>query len=113
MNVLRMGNLSYGDSTKVYLSLPDTSTTCSSYTLPALPPGYSYSCQTSANYQKPDGTGWIPIAFLEDDGSPIISSLPIDPVNSPPYYYSYFPGGSYELAALLSEVRPQSINDNG
>jgi len=42
-----------------------------------------------------------------------LSILPVDPVNDVNYYYSYFPGGSYELIARLKYSKAQSINDNG
>jgi hypothetical protein len=47
-----------------------------------------------------NGDGWIPIRFSD---YPIIalSQLPIDPINQPPYYYSFVAGGSYELTAAL------------
>jgi len=108
-----VGIFNYGDPNIVYVSLPDTSATCASYTLPTLPPGYTYHCSTQENYKKPDGTGWIPIIFEGDLTGYSISSLPVDPVNQPPYYYTYFPSSSYELTALLSEPNSNSINDNG
>jgi len=49
--------MNLGTSTYVYLSLPDSSPTCSSYTLATLPTGYSYSCVTSATISNVDGAG--------------------------------------------------------
>jgi len=49
--------MSLGTSTFVYLSLPDSSPTCSSYTLATLPTGYSYACTTSTTINNADGTG--------------------------------------------------------
>jgi len=92
--------LNYASTNIVYISLKDDSPTCSSYIsqLPSLPPGYQYRC--SANPQNIDGTGWIPIPFNNFD---IINlaNLPIDPINKPPYYYTFVVGGSYEVTALL------------
>ena len=53
-----MGNLILGSATTVYVSLPDnTSTSCTSYALPSLPTGYSYSCKNSTDYRKNDSNG--------------------------------------------------------
>ncbi|MBM3205873.1 type II secretion system protein, partial [Candidatus Shapirobacteria bacterium] len=38
------GGTQMGSSSVVYVSLPDTSPTCGSYTLPPLPSGWSYKC---------------------------------------------------------------------
>ena len=109
-------DLYYGDSHTVYLSLPDTSPTCSSYSLPVLPSGYSYACASQDNYRKVDGNGWIPINFSATDLTSPLRTLPIDPVNNIDYYYSYNPGGSYEINAFfqsdkyLNSVAP---NDGG
>jgi prepilin-type N-terminal cleavage/methylation domain-containing protein len=92
--------LNYASTNIVYISLKDNSPTCSSYIsqLPSLPSGYQYRC--SANPQNIDGTGWIPIPFNNFD---IINlaNLPIDPINQPPYYYTFVVGGSYEVTAAL------------
>lgn len=74
---------SIGSSSVVYLSLPDTSSTCVSYSLPVLPNGWSYSCSTSANYLKTDGSGWLPISFSD------LESLSKDPLNNSEYFYAY------------------------
>jgi hypothetical protein len=93
--------------------LPDTSPTCSSYSLPVLPSGYSYACASQNNYRKVDGNGWIPINFSLDSTSKYFTQLPIDPLNNNVYYYTYFPGGSFELTALLTKPRSASLNDGG
>jgi type II secretory pathway pseudopilin PulG len=49
--------INYGISTNVYISLPDTSSTCSSYALPTLPTGYSYACKPTSTYKNSDSTG--------------------------------------------------------
>ena len=57
LNVIQLGLLNLGSATTVYVSLPDSSTTCSSYPLPSLPAGYGYSCKNSTIYRLNDGTG--------------------------------------------------------
>jgi hypothetical protein len=92
--------LSYASPNVVYISLQDSSSNCGSYLseLPSFPSGWSYHC--SATPTNIDGTGWIPIPF---NNFPIlnISQLLIDPINKPPYYYSFVVGGSYEVTAAL------------
>ncbi len=96
-------NQSLGSPNTVYVSIPDNaSSTCGSLSLPSLPGGYSYHCVPSASSTKVDGTGWIPVNLtLTSSGSPL-SKLPIDPVNttSSGEYYTYTPGGSYEITAV-------------
>jgi len=114
LNTIQLGLLNLGSPTTIYVSLPDnTSTTCNSYALPSLPTGYIYACKNTTDYKKNDATGWIPINFRESDNSNILSSLPVDPTNNLTYYYTYFPGGSFELTAQLTKGRDSSINDNG
>lgn len=100
------GIISSTSSSIVYVSVPDTTSTCANLGLPALPTGYSYSCVTSNNLNKIDGTGWIPLNFTKISGGSPISSLPIDPVNSTSSrnYYSYIQGGSFELAASFESA---------
>ncbi|GIW65232.1 MAG: hypothetical protein KatS3mg093_211 [Candidatus Parcubacteria bacterium] len=102
----------YASLNVVYVSLQDSSSTCGQWLsqLPPLPSGWSYRC--SATPTNVDGTGWIPIPF--NQFSTInLSQLPIDPINKPPYYYSYIVGGSYELTAKLEINREEMRNDNG
>ena len=114
LNVIQLGLLNLGSATTIYVSLPDnTSTTCTSYSLPSLHTGYGYLCKNSTDYRKNDGNGWIPVNFRESDNSNILSTLPIDPLNNLTYYYTYFPGGSFELTCQLTKANPSSINDNG
>jgi prepilin-type N-terminal cleavage/methylation domain-containing protein len=104
--------LNYASSNVVYISLPDSSPTCSSWLsqLPSLPSGWSYRC--SATPTNIDGTGWIPIPF---SNFPIlnISQLFIDPINKPPYYYSFVVGGSYKVTAKPEINYDFAINDGG
>jgi hypothetical protein len=103
-----------GTSTIVYVSIPDSSSTCTNLSLPTLPSGYTYQCSTTANYRKTDGTGWIPVNFNSlDIGSPI-SSLPIDPTNttSTNLFFTYTTGGSWELNAILESSANKLSGDN-
>src|SRR3989339_296581 len=104
---------SIGTANIVYVSIPDSSSTCANLGLPTLP-GYTYQCSTEANYRKTDGTGWILVNFDSlDIGSPI-SSLPIDPTNttSTGLYFTYVMGGSWELRSLMESTnQDQAIND--
>ncbi len=114
LDAVSMNMTDLGNTNIVYLSLPDnTSSTCGSYIRPSLPEGYTYSCKNSTDYRKNDGTGWIPVALREIDNTSLISTLPVDPVNNGIYYYSYFPGGLFELTSLLTQARDASINDGG
>ena len=83
----------------VYTSLPDTSSDCSSYSLPSLPSGWSYHCVTEDHLRDIDGSGWLPVDFSSLSPSPL-STLPVDPKNTIDYYYTFVKGGSYELNAL-------------
>ncbi|MDD5431247.1 MAG: prepilin-type N-terminal cleavage/methylation domain-containing protein [Candidatus Pacebacteria bacterium] len=111
---------SFGTANKVYVSLPDSSSTCDNLSLPELPLPYDYACSTAANYRNMDGTGWLPINFSEHITSvgALFSALPIDPINtaSSGYYYMYITGGSYELTALLESdkyLQENALADNG
>jgi prepilin-type N-terminal cleavage/methylation domain-containing protein len=102
---------SFGTGNTVYISIPDSSTTCANLRLPTLPAGYTYGCATTSTLRNTDGTGWIPINFnLISSGSPL-SILPIDPTNttSSGQYYTYTPGtGAYELTAQLEAIKYNS-----
>ena len=96
-----------GATSTVYVSLPDTSATCANLGLPTLPVGYQYGCVTEANLRKTDGSGWIPVDLTQISSNTPLGSLPTDPVNatSSGLYYTYVPGGSYELTALMESVK--------
>jgi hypothetical protein len=104
--------LSYASTNVVYLSLKDSSSTCGSWLseLSSLPSGWSYHC--SATPTNIDGTGWIPIPF---NNFPIlnISQLFINPINKPPYYYSFVVGGSYAVYAQLEDPKNQASKNYG
>ncbi len=112
---------SLGDPNTIYISIPDPTlsgnqtSTCSSLNLPQLPSGYQYHCVSKDNLTKIDGKGWAPVPLKDISyGSPI-PKLPIDPINqtSTGEYYTYIPGGSWELTALLTSQKHQekAIND--
>jgi hypothetical protein len=106
-----------GLANRVYISLPDTSATCASWTgLAPLPTGWSYVCSTPANFRRTDGTGWIPVNFDASAGGSPFAVLPIDPVNNVSHYYTYVTGGSWALSALLESERrlqEQANKDGG
>jgi prepilin-type N-terminal cleavage/methylation domain-containing protein len=92
-------NINLGEENIIYTSLPDSSSTCASYNLLPLFFPYSYRCQTSENYLKVDGNGWLPVNFTL--GKILtISVLPIDPLNNKDYFYAYqVRQGRYKLTA--------------
>ena len=113
--IVSLANGSTGSSQTVYISLPDTNSDCSTYSLPSLPSPWIYHCVTQANLTKVDSNGWVPINFSSlDTGSPV-SHLPIDPVNNSSLYYTYTTGGSFELTSLLEnpDHHNAAINDGG
>ncbi len=101
-NLQTQADISLGTPSTVYISIPDTTTSCSNLGLPTLPAGYSYHCVPEEQLRLSNGSGWIPIDFTL---SPIqsLASLPLDPTNttSSGLYYTYIPGGSYELNGII------------
>jgi len=77
------------DITKVRASLPCTDSGCT--TFPLANANANYTFVNSTNLQNNDGTGWIPLNFTNLTQGPVISNLPIDPVNtaSGALYYRY------------------------
>jgi len=108
------GDFSTTQANIVYISLPDSSSTCASYTnLPPLPPGpptWSYRCATSANLRKTDGNGWIPLNFTQISGLSM-PVLPIDPINTDTnqLYYTYIKGSWNLTAKMESRTLTQSL----
>ncbi|MDD5547907.1 MAG: prepilin-type N-terminal cleavage/methylation domain-containing protein [Candidatus Pacebacteria bacterium] len=100
---------SYGTANIVYVSLPDNSSTCATYALPALPAGWTYSCKTATNYRKVDGTGWIPVNFtsVSTTVGQMFAALPIDPTNTATdgFFYTYTTGSSWEIDAILESAK--------
>lgn len=103
---------SLGSATTTYVSIPDTSPTCANLGLPTLPSGYGYACATSANLQKIDGTGWVPINLGSLSFYSPLGKLPIDPVNttSSGQFYTYTPGGSWELTSAVESTKYRGID---
>jgi prepilin-type N-terminal cleavage/methylation domain-containing protein len=108
-------NINLGEENIIYTSLPDSSSTCGSYNLLPLFSPYSYRCQTSQNYLKIDGNGWLPVNFTL--GKILtISVLPIDPLNNKDYFYAYqVRQGRYKLTARFENQTNISkmANDGG
>lgn len=99
-------DVNLGSASTVYISLSDSSSTCGSYSLPVLPAGWQYHCATAANLNKVDSTGWIPISFSSaTSGVASLAALPLDPQNSGAYYYSYIPGGSWEIMGMFESEK--------
>lgn len=100
------GYTSFGNPNTVYVSIPDTSSTCANLGLPSLPSGWSYRCVTQANLQRIDGNGWIPVNFSQSRALSF-SKLPIDPINatSTGNYYTYVTGGSFKLSSRLESEK--------
>ena len=78
--------VSLGNANTLYISIPDSTSTCANLDLPDLPSGWSYLCVTEDNLKNTDGTGWIPIN-LEDSK---LGVLPIDPQNATSSWGSYY-----------------------
>lgn len=97
---------SLGAATTSYISVPSTSSNCS--TLGIASSAYNYSCSTSANYRNASATGWVPIAFNSISSGAPFGSLPVDPVDqtSSNLYYSYETNGSqYVLSAFMESSK--------
>jgi type II secretory pathway pseudopilin PulG len=111
-------SVSLGSASTVYVSLADSSSTCGSYALPTLPPGYSYRCVSSASLTLADGNGWLPVNFGSSNVQNL-SRLPLDPSNNAAagLYYTYSPSsaGAFELTALVESEKyiPQATGDGG
>ena len=114
---------SFGSSSVVYVSIPDTSSTCANLGLPSLPGSWAYACATDADHRKVDGNGWIPADFTSFSAGSPLSVLPIDPINavSSGLYYTYITGGSWEMTASMESkkrnpsggVEATTVNDGG
>lgn len=77
---------------KVHASLPCTGTggTCTA-PYPISNANANYAFTTGDRYQLNDGTGWVNLDFTSLTQGPVISNLPIDPVNTAAgaLYYRY------------------------
>jgi len=108
----------FGVDNTIYISLPDTVSTCGSYpSLPLLPNDgaggplvdYVYNCVTSANLRTIGGSGWVPVNF--QPAGPPFSVLPIDPINDATQglYYTY-QKGSFKLSSKLESEKRLTKN---
>ena len=108
MAVIENTSTNLGTASTVYVSLPDTSSTCGSWSLPTLPSGWAYHCAASSTYTMTDGTGWLPVNLAAlSTGSPI-SHDPLDPSNDVTHYYQYVPNPSqttWELASVMESSK--------
>lgn len=88
--ISREKNIPLGLSNTIYVSLPDSSAICANLKLPALPHGWSYACVPQGDYQKADGSGWLPVDFSSLT-KVALSNLPVDPINNAEngFYYMY------------------------
>jgi len=106
-----------GSSSVIYVSIPDTTSTCANLGLPTPPSGWSYHCVTQQNLQKTDGSGWIPVNFNQISFGKTLTKLPIDPINqtSTGNYYTYVAGGSWEINAFVesNKYKNMSLTDGG
>lgn len=107
-----------GTSSIIYVSIPDTTSTCANLGLPTLPSGWSYKCVTATSSKLTNGNGWIPVNFSQISFGSSLSSLPVDPVNatSSNLYYTYISGGSWKLSAMALESQkylPKATQDGG
>ena len=103
LNLTLFNNPSLVDSllsTNIYLSLPSGS-------CPLSPPtGYAYVCNaTSANINKTDGTGWIPLTLQN------MASLPTDPNSN--FYYAFIANPTtktFTVTALLESEKQTKLS---
>ena len=106
-----------GTSSVIYVSVPDpTATTTAGTDCSGI--GFistastTYHCAASSTYLKTNGTGWIPINFKAYPGGSVISSLPIDPINtaSSGEYYVYTTDGvgGYEIMGQAQSPKDAS-----
>jgi prepilin-type N-terminal cleavage/methylation domain-containing protein len=101
--LLQTNGLSLGSSSVVYISIPDSSPTCSDLGLPILPSGLTYGCAPPSTYTAVNGTGWVPVNFAGQSIGSTLSTLPIDPINSTSsgLYYEYATNGTqWEMWAI-------------
>ncbi len=119
VSVLHSSNAaaSLGSTTTVYVSVPDTSSTCGNLGLPALPSGWTYHCVTAANLHNVNGTGWIGVNFtLAPQGAPI-DQLPVDPTNTTTtgQYYVYLVNRTWKFTTVFESAKyaPKMREDGG
>jgi prepilin-type N-terminal cleavage/methylation domain-containing protein len=99
---------SLGSSTLLYVSLPDSSSTCGSWNLPSPPAGYAYQCAPPSSYRNTNGSGWIPVNLASVTTGNPLGQLPVDPINtsSSGLYYTYATNGTqYEVTSLFESSK--------
>ena len=104
-------NTNLGTSSVVYVSIPDTNSSCSDLGLPSLPTGWSYHCVSTSTLTETNGNGWIPISFSSITTGNPLPTIPIDPQNttSTGEYYTYATNGSqYELTSYFESNNYQT-----
>jgi prepilin-type N-terminal cleavage/methylation domain-containing protein len=97
-----------GVASTTYVSIPDTSPSCTNLGLPTLPTGWNYACAPTSTYRNVNGTGWLPIDLTQISFKSPLGTLPVDPVNTTTTgsYYTYVTGSNkYELAAILESQK--------
>lgn len=114
--VAKSANMAMGSANVIYVSIPDTSATCANLGLPTPPLGWTYSCKTSANYLKVDGTGWIPVNLASAGYAQ--GALPVDPKNTVNggLYYIYVANGDYAISVGLESgkyFKQSGVTDGG
>ncbi len=108
---LNSGGQNMGSANIVYVSIPDSSPTCTNLGLPTLPAGYTYQCSTTSSFTKTDGTGWVPLNLSALPGGSPIARLPGDPINatSTRLYYTYATNGNqWELTSAMESSKYQA-----
>lgn len=96
-----------GSSSVVYISIPDPTATTTAGTncagIGLTSTSTTYHCAASSTYRNTNGTGWIPINFNTSSTGSVISSLPVDPVNTTSsgefFVYTTDGQGGYEVLA--------------
>lgn len=104
-----------GTSTVVYVSVPDTTSTCANLGLPALPSGYTYNCVNATSTRLTSGRGWIPVNLQSISAGNPISSLPVDPLNTTSTnYYTYVANSAWQISSRLEsqKYQPQAALTN-
>jgi prepilin-type N-terminal cleavage/methylation domain-containing protein len=116
---------SLGSASTTYISIADPAATSTAGTqcqglglsTSSLPSGWSYHCAASSTLRKANGTGWLPVNFTAISSGAPLGTLPIDPTNttSSGQYYTYTPGGSWELTAGFESQKyvQQEATDGG
>jgi len=99
---------SLGGANTIYVSIPDSSSTCGNTGLSSLPSGWSYHCVTTSTLRKTNGTGWLPMNFTSSPQGTTIDQLPVDPTNttSTGAYYTYLlVGHNWKLSTIMQSSK--------